>query len=225
HGDTTATADATGAKNGSTLTYDPFGQQLAGTPDNSDGNYDYGWLGSKQRGLEHEADINTIEMGARQYVPGLGRFLETDPIEGGSATAYDYTNQDPVNGSDLDGNSAKNQFGCGVNWPDGDRPYLRSSSGRTRVGQKARFHCPHNPGTMRLTITVYRKKGWFWAENMGSQSYTLTGGGDTLRPKDFSARCAGGTHTYWAIVVAEAWSPDGKYSRYSYMTPSVRLTC
>jgi hypothetical protein len=42
-------------------------------------------------------------MGVRLYDPTLGRFLQVDPILGGSANAYDYTTQDPVNGFDLGG--------------------------------------------------------------------------------------------------------------------------
>lgn len=37
------------------------------------------------------------------YGSACGRFLQTDPIPGGSANNYDYANQDPVNGRDLDG--------------------------------------------------------------------------------------------------------------------------
>ncbi|HKY15822.1 MAG TPA: RHS repeat-associated core domain-containing protein, partial [Microthrixaceae bacterium] len=66
--------------------------------------YDYGWLGQHKRGLEHSPGLHpTIEMGARPYNPDLGRFLQIDPIEGGSANDYDYCNADPINCTDLDG--------------------------------------------------------------------------------------------------------------------------
>jgi RHS repeat-associated protein len=71
--------------------------------DNSAGNFDFGWLGQHLRSFESEAGVATIEMGARPYVPNLGRFASVDPIEGGSANDYDYTNQDPLNSTDIDG--------------------------------------------------------------------------------------------------------------------------
>jgi RHS repeat-associated protein len=97
HGDVMASADAFGAKQGPTLSYDPFGKALGTLPDNSSGNFDYAWLGTHQRGTEHAGTIATIEMGARQYVPGLGRFLQVDPVQGGSANDYDYAMHDPCN--------------------------------------------------------------------------------------------------------------------------------
>jgi hypothetical protein len=83
HGDVVSTADQAGAKQGATRVYDPYGNTLAGgdVPDNSAGNFDYGWLGQHQRPLEHEPALQpVIEMGARQYSPLLGRFLETTPL-------------------------------------------------------------------------------------------------------------------------------------------------
>jgi RHS repeat-associated protein len=106
HGDLVATATSAGAKQGSTVTYDPFGNRVgtAVAVDNSKGSYDYGYLGQHQRGTEAQATLQpTIEMGARQYSPTIGRFLEVDPIEGGSANAYDYVDADPINHLDLDG--------------------------------------------------------------------------------------------------------------------------
>ena len=107
HGDTTVVTDAAGVVAGPARTYDPFGD-TTGQPlvDNSASLMDYAWLGQHQRPTEHETGLApTIEMGARQYDPTLGRFLEVDPIEGGSANDYDYdyVNGDPVNGTDLDG--------------------------------------------------------------------------------------------------------------------------
>jgi RHS repeat-associated protein len=103
HGDTAATADANGVKQGPTLTYDPYGQALNGVPDNSAGNFDYGWLGTAQRPTEGVGGTGTIEMGARPYVPGLGRFLRVDPVDGGSANDDDYVSGDPLNAFDLNG--------------------------------------------------------------------------------------------------------------------------
>jgi hypothetical protein len=44
----------------------------------------------------------------RVYEPTLGRFLQADPIQNGSANAYDYTSQDPVNMNDLSGAVTQN---------------------------------------------------------------------------------------------------------------------
>jgi len=52
---------------------------------------------------ETEFTSGVIAMGARSYVPQSGRFLQPDPIPGGSAHAYSYTFGDPVNSADPSG--------------------------------------------------------------------------------------------------------------------------
>jgi RHS repeat-associated protein len=61
----------------------------------------YGWLGGKQRRAELASGV--IQMGVRSYVPTIGRFTSVDPVLGGSANNYDYSNADPINKYDLGG--------------------------------------------------------------------------------------------------------------------------
>ena len=108
HGDVTATCDQTGVKQGVTTNYNPDGTAITGVvPDNAAGSFDYGWLGQHQRPLEQQAGIQpSIEMGARIYSSVLARFLQVDPIEGGTANSYAYV-IDAINDLDLSG-----EFSC-----------------------------------------------------------------------------------------------------------------
>jgi RHS repeat-associated protein len=57
-----------------------------------------------KHGIGTDTDAGGIVlMGARLYGPATGRFLQVDPVFGGSCNAYDYTCQDPANASDLAG--------------------------------------------------------------------------------------------------------------------------
>lgn len=106
HGDVVATASSNPAETKLLATYrfDEFGNPVSGAVGR------YGWLGGKQRRTELASGV--IQMGARSYVPALGRFLSPDPIPGGSANPYDYANQDPVNGFDVDGTCSTKKKGC-----------------------------------------------------------------------------------------------------------------
>lgn len=73
----------------------------------------YGWLGGQQR--SSETVTGTMLMGVRMYSPTTGRFLTSDPVYGGSATAYDYANQDPGNQFDPSGRMAYVRT-CGTSW-------------------------------------------------------------------------------------------------------------
>ena len=97
HGDTAAEADTTGTRTAS-YTYDPFGAPEQAPPANTTSER---WTGRWDKKFDSTSSL--IEMGARPYDPALGRFLATDPIEGGSLNTYDYVNQDPLNTYDLSG--------------------------------------------------------------------------------------------------------------------------
>lgn len=97
HGDVIATAALNPAepKLLATFRYDEFGNHASGEAGR------YGWLGGLGRRTELPSGV--IQMGARSYVPSIGRFSSVDPVMGGSAAPYDYANQDPINFLDLSG--------------------------------------------------------------------------------------------------------------------------
>lgn len=106
------TADGTAARSDRIYLYDPYGQNLdPGTgafgdtpiPSTAAGGMDFGWLGQNELPVEHLAGLQAIEMGARTYLPILGRFLQVDPVAGGSANDYDYVGGDPINKLDTSG--------------------------------------------------------------------------------------------------------------------------
>lgn len=108
HGDVVATIEDGVSAPSRTSAYDAFGTLAfssgSGLGSGAPG-LTHGWLG----GYGKHTPVSPgsfVHMGARVYNPTSGRFLQVDPVEGGSANDYDYANQDPLNTLDLDGELA-----------------------------------------------------------------------------------------------------------------------
>jgi RHS repeat-associated protein len=113
NGDLFFTTDDAGAVQGSAQAFDPYGQVLttpnAPQPTLPSTTWEAG-TGNETESLRTPYQL----MGARVYIPALGRFAQLDPKVGGSANGYDYVNQDPVNFSDPTGNESENWLITGL---------------------------------------------------------------------------------------------------------------
>lgn len=108
-GRTLLTVDAAGTNTSTSngplgsFAYDPFGNVLAGgTNPSNTVNGSYGFGGTNQKVTETTMTLQPIQMGARVYLPTIGRFTSIDPVLGGNANNYVYS-LDPVNGQDYTG--------------------------------------------------------------------------------------------------------------------------
>jgi RHS repeat-associated protein len=108
HGDTAITVNQQGLPTSSVYLYEPFGQPSASTtfgtnsnPANATDN-SMGWAADPTRKVAGAFSVPIIQMGARVYLPTMGRFLQVDPIEGGTPNPYVYA-ADPINLSDYSG--------------------------------------------------------------------------------------------------------------------------
>ncbi|WP_157408595.1 RHS repeat-associated core domain-containing protein [Actinoplanes sp. N902-109] len=95
HGDVVATVRGAGPGLSATYTYDEYGRSSGTAPAR------YGYVGGAQRAEDRPGGL--LLMGARLYNPATGRFLQVDPVIGGSCNEYEYSCGDPIGKADLDG--------------------------------------------------------------------------------------------------------------------------
>lgn len=107
HGDIVAMATTSGG----TAPVATFESTEFGAVRGGGSNVRYGWLGGKMRAADTVAGV--VVMGARLYNPVTGRFLQRDPVPGGSANNYEYGRQEPMRTYDLDGRASARGDGGG----------------------------------------------------------------------------------------------------------------
>jgi RHS repeat-associated protein len=208
HGDVAATAAVNPAVTElkGTFRFDEFGVPMGGSTGR------FGWLGGKQRRTELSSGV--IQMGARSYVPQLGRFLTPDPVFGGSDNPYDYSNQDPINNFDLAGTSCKkkdisNASGadCRKKQQRGERrvrgmiEHLRE---RLRQARAKRAYRVSLPGGGNLSIP---------GEEQLKKAIGIST--DMLKKVDKATSCDGGqafagTTSSWYALKAVEWAPEAR---------------
>jgi hypothetical protein len=99
-------------------------------------------------------------MGVRLYDPALGRFLEVDPVEGGSANDYDYAWQDPINNFDLAGTRyCEGDQGCGSSNAADSRKQKSQSTQKKPSSSKPRSS-GGTQGTVNRVANGAKTVGW-----------------------------------------------------------------
>ncbi|MFC1420886.1 polymorphic toxin-type HINT domain-containing protein [Streptacidiphilus cavernicola] len=150
---------------------DPFGNPRGTTPANwttANGFGDHGFVGGTQ-----DPATGLTNIGAREYQPATGRFLNTDPVldptDPQQWNGYAYSNNEPTNASDPTGLFCD---GCGNN--DGGVGDTVGCSGDTGVagcpgGPPVKKKKPTKPKTTTPTVTV--KNGTAYLDGIRVPSY------------------------------------------------------
>ncbi len=103
HGDTVLVLNRQAHAISGLMAYGPFGETSPNTDTASNAtDAVMGWAANPSRKQQQGFSLPIIQMGARVYIPTLGRFLQVDPVEGGTLNPYVYAH-DPVNLDDYSG--------------------------------------------------------------------------------------------------------------------------
>jgi RHS repeat-associated protein len=89
-----------------TTVYDPWGQQISAMVEPviaESADLELAMLASWSGSVRLPNTDDAYLIGARQYSPASGRFLQPDPVNGGSLNTYEYANGDPINFGDPSG--------------------------------------------------------------------------------------------------------------------------
>ncbi|PNG22515.1 hypothetical protein C1J00_09055 [Streptomyces cahuitamycinicus] len=188
----------------------------------------YGWLGEAQRSAETLTGLTL--MGVRLYDPARGRFLQTDPVPGGSANAYDYSNADPCNATDTDGMSpkcgkrgSKMGTGCASSSADGAAVPRRTATPHRLLHQRPDHGVPQ---PLRGVLQRHLWGDARWPPGQARQDAQVAGqgklegprqdrlGGPLQRPGEARTRIGTRIWTYGAVMVSgfNGYMADMSYS-------------
>ncbi len=128
----------------------------------------YSWLGGRQRPTE--LPLGAVAMGARGYVPQLGRFLQADPLPGGSDNPYAYTDGDPLNTTDLGGEYVEAGYVAEFNEEEKERAIERRIAAEEAAREEAERKAEEAAAAAVAVVSGHGRKGHGGAHQGGGAS-------------------------------------------------------